>query len=89
MQKEITRTAENADVLLTSWNNIQGLVAGGQQVNALRTAVVPDPNPRGVSGRPDLSSATFLARLEAENAMLRDRVAELALHIQKLAERPR
>jgi hypothetical protein len=89
MQKEITRTAENADALLTSWNNTQGLVARGQEVKALRTAVVPDPNPRGVSGRPNLSSATLLARLEAENAVLRDRVAELALHIQKLAETPR
>jgi hypothetical protein len=35
------------------------------------------------------SSASLLARLEAENTMLRDRAVELALHIQRLAQQPR
>ena len=45
--------------------------------------------PRSISDRLKLSSATLLARLEAENMLLRNRAVELALHIQKLAEQQR
>jgi hypothetical protein len=45
-----------------------------------------DLNPRSISDRLKLSSAILLARLEAENTVLRNRAVELALHIQKLAE---
>ena len=45
--------------------------------------------PESVSGRLKLSAATILAQLEAENTALRNRAVELALHIQRLAERPR
>jgi len=48
-----------------------------------------DLRPRSVSDRLKLSSATILARLEAENTVLRNRAVELALHIQKLAEQQR
>jgi hypothetical protein len=46
-------------------------------------------NPRSIPDRLKLSSATLLARLEAENMVLRDRAVELALRIQKLAEQQR
>jgi hypothetical protein len=45
--------------------------------------------PRSIADRLKVSSATLLARLEAENAVLRDRAVELALHIQELAEQQR
>ena len=38
-------------------------------------------------GQSNDDSAALLARLEAENAVLRHRAAELALDIQKLAEK--
>jgi len=85
MQKEITRAAEKNDTLSKSWNNTQ---MRSQQMAAVRTVVLPNPNPWRVSARHSLSPARLLARLEAENVMLRQRAAELALNIQKLAERP-
>jgi hypothetical protein len=48
-----------------------------------------DFDPRSISDRLKLSSATLLARLEAENMVLRNRAVELALRIQKLAEEQR
>ena len=44
-------------------------------------------NRLSASGRLSNYSAALLARLEAENANLRHRAAELALDIQKLAEK--
>ena len=43
--------------------------------------------PGGLWGQSNDDSAALLARLEAENANLRHRAAELALDIQKLAEK--
>jgi hypothetical protein len=48
-----------------------------------------DLNPRSISNRLKLSPGTLLARLEAENMLLRNRAVELALHIQELAEQQR
>jgi hypothetical protein len=45
--------------------------------------------PRSIADRLKVSSATLLARLEAENMVLRNRAVELALHIQELAEQQR
>jgi hypothetical protein len=68
------------------WTPTRGLTPGGQRLEVLPTA---HRSPRGVPGRLKAPSTALLAQLEAENTVLRNRAVELALHIQKLAERPR
>jgi hypothetical protein len=77
MQRQVTRAAESADAFSTS----------SEPRGSRRSVVVPYFSPTNLSVRSNLPHATRLARLEAENAALRHRAAELALDIQKLAER--
>jgi hypothetical protein len=77
MQRELTRSAESTDAF----------VASREPRRSLRAVVVPYFRSTGVSEGSNLSHATLLARLEAENSALRLRAAELALDIQKMAER--
>jgi hypothetical protein len=76
MQRELN-TAESGNAFTTS----------SEPRRSLRPVVVPYFSPTGVSARSNVSHVTLLARLEAENSALRLRAAELALDIQKLAEK--
>jgi hypothetical protein len=81
--REKTETSEGARPHLEPYRY------GGRFAPRPQRAGLPpaaDLNPRSTSDRPKLSSATLLARLEAENMVLRNRAVELALRIQKLAE---
>ena len=85
MQEKIG-TSEAAKAHLGPYPYGGGLTPRSQRVG---TQPAVDRNPRSISDRLKLSSATLLARLEAENTLLRNRAVDLALHIQKLAEQRR
>jgi hypothetical protein len=84
--REKTETSEGAKPHLEPYRH-SGRFAPRPQRAGLPPAA--DLNPRSISDGLKLSSATLLARLEAENMLLRNRAVELALHIQKLAEQQR
>jgi len=84
--QEKTGTSEGAKPHLEPYRH-SGRFAPRPQRAGLPPAA--DLNPRSISDGLKLSSATLLARLEAENMLLRNRAVELALHIQKLAEQQR
>jgi hypothetical protein len=84
--REKTETSEGAKPHLEPYRH-SGRFAPRPQRAGLPPAA--DLNPRSMSDRLKLSSATLLARLEVENMLLRNRAVELALHIQKLAEQQR
>ena len=83
---EKARTFEGAKPHLERYRYSAGLAPRRQRAGLPPAA---DLNPRSISDRLKLSSPKLLARLEAENMVLRNRAVELALHIQELAEQQR
>jgi hypothetical protein len=77
MQKDLTRAVEKADVF-ASWSD---------SLRSLRAGVAPHLSETSKSAKSKVHLAALLAQLEADNAALRHRAAELALDIHKLAER--
>jgi hypothetical protein len=86
--QEKTGTSEGAKPHLEPYR-YGGRLAPRPQRAGLTPAAPRSIAPRSISDRLKLSSATLLARLEAENMVLRNRAVELALRIQKLAEQQR